>query len=122
MPITYTFDKRARLIHVMATQCLTFADYLALRRSVESDEAIPTGSAVIFDMRGVTEVAVSGPQIFALAQARDSVERRASRIAVIVKDPVAFGLTRMYDLARGTGPPLRVFTEIDTALHWILEP
>ncbi len=122
MPITYTFDKRARLIYVMATQCLTLPDYLALRRSVESDEAIPTGSAVIFDMRGVTEVAVSGPQIFALAQARDSVERRASRIAVIVKDPVAFGLTRMYDLARGTGPPLRVFTEIDTALHWILEP
>jgi hypothetical protein len=122
MPITYTFDKRAGLIHVTATQCLTLADYLALRRSVESDESIPTRSAVIFDMRGVTEVAVSGPQIFALAQTKDAVERRASRIAVVVKDPVAFGLTRMYDMARGTGPPLRVFAEINTALHWILQP
>ena len=122
MPITYTFDDRARLIHVTATERLTLADYLAMRRSVETNERIPTGSAVIFDMREVTEVAVTGPQIFALAQTKDAVERRASRIAVVVKDPVAFGLTRMYDLARGNGPPLRVFAEIDSALHWILQP
>jgi hypothetical protein len=122
MPITYTFDERARLIHVTATQRLALADYLALRRSVEDDRTIPTGSAVIFDMREVTEFAVTGPEILALAQAKESVERRASRIAVVVKDPFAFGLTRMYDLARGTGPPLRVFAEIDTALHWILQP
>jgi hypothetical protein len=121
MPISYAFDERARLIHVTASQCLTLADYLDLRRSVESDERIPTGSAVIFDMREVTSVAATGPEIFALGQAKDSVERRASRIAVVVKDPTAFGLTRIYDFARGAGPPLRVFAEIDSALHWILE-
>jgi hypothetical protein len=121
MPISYTFDARASFIHVTATQELTMADYLGLRRAIEADAAIPSGSAVLVDLRGVTRFDLTGSDILALAGRKDSVERRARRIAVLVKDPLSFGLTRMYDLARGDGPPLRVFREIEGALHWALE-
>jgi hypothetical protein len=121
MPISYTFDPRATFIYVTATQELTLADYLGLRRAIEADERIPSGSAVLFDLRAVTRFNLTGAEILALAHRKDSVERRARRIAVLVQDPVSFGLTRMYDLARGEGPPLQVFRELDGALHWVLE-
>lgn len=109
------------LIRATAGPELTFAEYLALRRSVEGDPRIPSGASVLFDLRNVTHLSITGAQVLAIAQGKESVERRARRIAVVVRDPVAFGLTRMYDLARPAGPPLRVFREIETALEWVLE-
>jgi hypothetical protein len=118
---SYTYDERARLIRATAGPELTFAEYLALRRSVEADPRIPTGAAVLFDLRNVSHLSITGAQVISIAQGKESVERRARRIAVVVKDPVGFGLTRVYDLARGYGPPLQVFREIETALEWVLE-
>ena len=75
---------------------------------------------MLFDLRNVSQLSITGAQVLAIAQGKESVEHRARRIAVVVKDPLAFGLTRMYDLARGDGPPLRVFRELETALEWVL--
>jgi hypothetical protein len=118
---SYTYDERARLIRASAGPELTFVEYLALRQSVEKDPRIPSGAAVLFDLRNVTHLSITGAQIVAVAQGKESVERRARRIAVVVKDPVAFGLTRMFGLARGGGPPLQIFREIETAMEWVLE-
>jgi hypothetical protein len=120
MPISYTFDERATLIHVTASQVLTMSDYLELRRAIEADTRIPSGSAVLFDLRNVTKLALTGAEVLTLAQAKNSAETRARQIAVVVKDAVSFGLTRMYELSRGEGPPLRVFREPETALHWLI--
>ena len=41
MAASYTYDERATLIRATAGPELTFAEYLALRQSVEGDPRIP---------------------------------------------------------------------------------
>ena len=95
---------------------------MAVQRTVEEDRAIPTGSAVLFDVRGVTRFALSGPDVAAFAHARDSVDRRAGRIAVVVANPAGYSLARMYESARADAhTPFKVFGAIEPAMTWLVE-
>lgn len=122
MPATYTFDAATGAILVMATGEFSTADYLALQRAVEGDPAIPSGSAVLFDLRSVTTFAFSGHDIVGFARASDSVDRRAGRIAVVVSGPEGYSLARMYESARGNvRQRFKVFGAIEPAMMWLVE-
>jgi hypothetical protein len=119
---SYTFDAATGVIMVAASGEFSTADYVAIQRAVEADPAIPTGSAVLFDVRGVTSFAIPGHDIVSLASAADSVDRRAGRIAVVVEGPLGYSLARMYESARGESrPPLKVFGAIEPAMAWLVE-
>lgn len=121
MAASYTFDAATGVILVTASGEFTAADYSATQRAVEADPAIPTGSAVLFDMRGVTKFAISGHEVIAFAHDANSVDRRASRIAVVVEGPEGYSLARMYESARGGArPPLKVFGAIEPAMTWLV--
>ena len=121
MPASYTFDAATGVILVAAIGEFTTADYVSVQRAVEADPAIPTGSAVLFDMRGVTSFVIPHHDIVSLAHARDSVDRRASRIAVVVEGPAGYSLARMYEAARGgTRPPMKIFGAIEPAMAWLV--
>ena len=122
MPATCTFDAATGVIIVTATGEFSSADYVAVQRAVEADPAIPTGSAVLFDVRAVTTFAISGHDVASFAHAPHSVDRRAGRIAVVVADPAGYSLARRYESARGdVNPPLKVFGAIEPAMTWLVE-
>jgi hypothetical protein len=123
VPATFTFDAATGVIIITATGEFTAADYVALQRGVEADPAIPTGAAVLFDLRSVTTFALTGHDVVGFAHARNSVDRRAGRIAVVVATPSGYSLARMYESARGGArPPLKVFGAIEPAMTWLVEP
>jgi hypothetical protein len=122
VPATYTFDAATGVILVNATGVFSTADYVALQRAVETDPAIPTGSAVLFDVRSVTSFALSSHEVASFARAPNSVDRRAARIAVVVAGPAGYSLARMYQSARGeVRPPFKVFGTIESAMTWLVE-
>ena len=122
MPAVYTYDAATGVILVSATGVFSTSDYVALQRAVESDPAIPTGSAVLFDVRSVTSFNLSGHDVVGFAHASKSVDRRASRIAVVVAGPAGYSLARMYESARGNvRPPFKVFGAIEAAMTWLVE-
>ena len=122
MAASYAFDAAAGVILVTATGEFTTADYVSIQRAVEADPAIPTGSAVLFDMRGITRFAITRHDIVSLAHAPDSVDRRAGRIAVVVEGPEGYSLARMYEAARGgSRPPIKIFGAVEPAMAWLVE-
>jgi hypothetical protein len=122
VPATYTFDAATGVILVIATGEFSTADYLALQRAVEGDPTVPTGAAVLFDLRSVTTFAFSGHEIVGFARATDSVDRRAGRIAVVVSGPEGYSLARMYESARAPERQLfKIFGAIEPAMTWLVE-
>lgn len=122
MPVIYTFDAATGVILVTVTGEFSTADYVALQRAVEQDPVIPTGSAVLFDVRSVTSFAFSGHDVVSFARASNSVDRRAGRTAVVVAGPAGYSLARLYESARDNArPPFRVFGAIEPAMTWLVE-
>lgn len=71
----------------------------------------------LLDMRGVTGFEVSSEAVRALTQL-DLFDPSARRAFVVASD-LAFGLARMYSLARGPHEQLRVFRSVEEARAWL---
>lgn len=121
--VSYTFDAATGVILITAAGEFTRDDFVAVQCAVEEDQTIPTGSAVLFDVRDVTRFAIPGHDIVAFALAKNAVDRRARRIAVVVEGPVGYSLAKMYGSARGNvNPPFRVFGAVEPAMAWLVAP
>lgn len=123
MPVSYAFDAATGVILITASGAFSAADYVAVQRAVEEDESIPTGSAVLFDVRAVTTFAIQSHDIVSFALSQQAVDRRARRIAVVVEGPMGYSLARTYGAARGNvNPPFRVFGAVEPAMAWLVAP
>ena len=79
----------------------------------------------IVDLGGVTKFKLSTEGIKKLVQvaARSDVPGKRTRLAIIVNQPVAYGMARMYEVYRSLQTnvvkEIRVFMKYDDAQEWI---
>ena len=122
MPLTYSIDRRHRLVLTTASGVFTAADALNHQRHLRADPDFDETFDQLADFTSVTEVRLTGEEIRLLAER--SVFSKTSRRAVVAKDALIFGLARMfasYRDAAGGGEQIRIYPDRQAALNWLLE-
>lgn len=123
MPLSYEIDEQQNLLTVTADERLTYDDVIAHQRELMTEPRLKPGMRCLVDLTGIKTFAMTGRDIFRLAQAREEFPYLATnaRTAVVVKSTAVFAMARMYALSRRKFiEPMAVFYDIDEARHWIL--
>ncbi|NNL65915.1 MAG: hypothetical protein HKP30_06720 [Myxococcales bacterium] len=123
MPIHFSIDEAAACVHAQVTGPLQEADPIHFIETLLDHPAYRPGLSVRVDcdalsVRDFTSVAVGR-----LAAFTRKVQGRfkLSRVAVVARQPVVFGLVRMYEMLREPPHEFRVFREHAEADAWLEE-
>lgn len=128
MPARHEIDDNARLIVTTWSGVATDEELInaLLKYQEEIRSRSPYGAYdEILDLSQTAEFELSAGAIRKLAviAARTDVLGAGSRLAIIVRKPLAYGLGRMYETYRSllpeTSKEVRVFRDHDKALEWI---
>jgi hypothetical protein len=124
MPVSYEIDRAQRLVIATLHGRLVDADIFEYQREVWS---LPenVGYHELVDMSEITDVAlVSAAGITDLAKLATSMDpAERSKLAIIAKTDLHFGLSRMYQFHRELSPQstrtVRVFRQREEAVAWL---
>jgi hypothetical protein len=123
MPLSYNIDEQQNLLTVTADDRLTYDDVIAHQRQLLAEARIKPGMRCLVDLTGIQTFAMTGRDMFRLAQMRGEFPYLATnaRTAVVVKNAAMFAMARMYALSRRKYiEPMAIFYDIDEARHWVL--
>lgn len=125
MPLTYEIDHDRRTVFARATGVLTPQEFFSYEEELLTMPGI-MGFHECVDMSGATEiVGATAANIQALASlaVRSDDPARPSRLAIIARDDLHFGLARMYESYRSLLPghsrQVGIFRTRDEALRWL---
>jgi len=121
MPISYVIDHQQRLVRTEVTGSVAVQEIVDHLISQRRDKTVAHRELV--DIRGVTAPYLSSSQIWQAAQAvlAITLEERAGPRAVLVTNDAVYGMARMFATLVEDTFPIRVFRDLETAEHWLLE-
>jgi hypothetical protein len=125
VPLDYRIDHKQRLVHVTAHGVITADALFAYQKAAWSDPAIAEYDELA-DMSGVEDVEAPSPSnVSALAgfSARMDASAKPTKLAIVARDDLLFGLGRMYQAYRemkpGSNKEVAVFRSMPEALAWL---
>ncbi len=121
MPITYDIDVERRLVRVVASGKPTAAEWLAAVDAALADPRFLPGFDCLYD-RSRVGLVPDGLTLRRLAKdCAPALERfHGGRLAVVVSQPVVYGMMRMASVfAEALGLALDVFWTETAALAWL---
>jgi hypothetical protein len=120
MPGFYKIDKELRLVLTSAFGVLTRDEILTSRQQLLEDPDFDPSYSQVQDYSGVTKIELTADDVRSLAQA--SVFSSQARRALVVKDDLQFGLSRMFGTHRESAGEMgiRVFRNLHEAVDWVL--
>ena len=122
MPLGYQVEQSGQFLRITATGVLAFAEIVAVRDQLLVDPSVRGVTHVLVDLLAVDQFAMDPSALRALATAHTALpfSKPGSRLAFVVASPLAYGLARMYELARWNAPDaIDVFKTMDAALDWL---
>jgi hypothetical protein len=121
MPISYTIDAQRKVVCVKWSGTVTSAEFAEHYRGLLTDEVADACRRCVADLRGCA-IEVTGAQVQAAIQSvvRPLLGSRPWRSAIIVTDPVAFGLSRQYAAYSQGFTRCQIFSDEREALAWLL--
>ncbi|HEY6308039.1 MAG TPA: hypothetical protein VI488_16430 [Candidatus Angelobacter sp.] len=119
MPASYVIDKQKRLVVTCAWGACTADDALEFRRQILSDSNFDPTFAQLADFTAVTTIDITPGEVRMLAWVNPFSPD--SRRAIVVTNPLAFGLARIFETLRSLRGDrhIRVFRDRQEALAWI---
>jgi len=126
MAYSITVDKERRRIATVWGGVVTDETLLEYQKSVWTDPTV-RGFDELIDFRGVADIQVSSNGLRAVAGVAAAMDDQGakSRFAIVVGNPLSFGLARMYEAFRGLDEratrDVVVFEELEPALSWLDE-
>ena len=119
-PAFYKIDKKRRMVLSTGAGVLTRKDLDEHQERLAKDQDFDPGFSQLMDFLQVTKIEVTPSDV--RVSAERSVFSPSSRRAILVKDDLAFGLARMFQIHRELKGEqgIRVFRELDAALDWLL--
>ncbi len=125
MPLTYRIDPERRLVIARGSGIMKDQDFFNYQREVWSRPEV-AGFDELVDMTNVAQILLPS-----IERVRDLAELGAdmakgwpvSRLAIVAPGDLAFGLARLFDIARQSttpgGKPVEVFRAMPDALAWL---
>ena len=125
MPIEYQIDHDRRRVMAKARGLLTDEEVFGYQREVWARPDV-AGYDELIDMSAVESIFPSSPdriKHLATVSAAMDVKYRASRLAIVASDDLAFGLGRMYEAYRSLNAmstkKVEVLRSMESALKWL---
>jgi len=123
MPLSYDIDDQSNLLTVTANDPLSYEDVITHQQELLSEPRLKPGRRCLVDLIAVKKVAMTGRDMFRLAQDRGKFPYLETnmRTAIVVNSTAMFAMARMYALSRRKFiEPMAIFYDIDEARHWVL--
>ena len=117
MPFAFHVDENTGVIHVQAIGEVNDAELIELSDRLGHDAAFVAGYPILCDGSTLTAVLISSSLIASLGRTARS---RANLVAIVAPSPVAFGLSRMYQiLSDPEDTRMHVFPRAEEAMAWL---
>src|SRR5262245_32332938 len=123
MPLSYEIDEQQNLLMVRADEALSYDDVISHQRELLTEPRMKPGMRCLVDLTGIKKFAMTGRDMFRLAQARGEFPYLAgnARTAVVVKSAAMFAMARMYALSRRKFiEPMAIFYDLEEGRSWVL--
>jgi hypothetical protein len=113
MPFSMQADETLGLLAVVATGLITGTDLLQLHAELAAETGRREKCLIDFSSADVSQL--SGPLVRDLA----GLPPRFSRLALVAKPGLAYGLARMYQASADSHRAVGVFMNSETAMTWL---
>ena len=126
MSIDLRHDSEKGFLIITVTGELSHEEYKAVMNEITQSEQYPADINALWDVREQDFKKVTSTTVKNIIDiSRQYPERGSSQVAFVVKDNLAFGMLRMYEMASGaetldTSQNLRVFRDYTEAEKWLL--
>lgn len=122
VPVTYTVNEARGLVITTIREGFTYSDIVATFAALRSDPQIRPefNRLAVYE---ATHVPFTSAEVRSMVEAAAHVPHTAStRVAVVVRCDVMYGMMRMYELyGDGLGIQVRVFRDRAEADEWLAE-
>ncbi len=126
MPVVYEIDGTRKRVTITARGVVAMADFMENRLQLRVDPRRTLDMDVLVDLASASTFHVTTPEIWAAAWESEPAAATApgTRVAIVAPAPEAFGLSRIYEQARGGNGPevVRVFRTGEEAEAWLCGP
>jgi hypothetical protein len=123
MPAMVTLDQERGIRITSAVGPMRWADFMEIYRMIAGDPSLSTVKKTLVDLRHVTLEGVTRADVQAAVNLPKLPREVDTRLAIVTKSPVVYGISRMYammQVIRQTGE-VEVFTKLDEAMAWLSE-
>ena len=123
MPLSYEIDEEQNLLTIIADDRLNYDDVIEHQKELLTEKRLKPGLRCLVDLTGIKIFAMSGRDMFRLAQVRGEFPYLATnaRTAIVVKNGAMFAMARMYALSRRKYiEPMAIFYDLNEARQWLL--
>jgi hypothetical protein len=122
MPISYTIDHERQIIVEAWTGDVSAADLATYWQYYLADATVMAIRRTLVDLRGCT-ITFSGEELADLIEriVTPILDERAWRTAILVEQPVQYGVSRQYHVFAERYSHDAIFHSYDEALCWLLQ-
>ena len=123
MPAMVTLDQERGIRITSAVGPMRWADFMEIYRMIAGDPSLSTVKKTLVDLRHATLEGVTRADVKAAVNLPKLPREQDTRLAIVAKSPVVYGISRMYammQVIRQTGE-VEVFTKLDEAMAWLAE-
>lgn len=123
MPAMVTLDQERGIRITSAVGPMRWADFMEIYRMIAGDPSLSTVKKTLVDLRHATLEGVTRADVHAAVNLPKLPREVDTRLAIVTKSPVVYGISRMYammQVIRQTGE-VEVFTKLDEAMAWLAE-
>ena len=123
MPAMVTLDQERGIRITSAVGPMRWADFMEIYRMIAGDPSLSTVKKTLVDLRHATLEGVTRADVQAAVNLPKLPREEDTRLAIVTKSPVVYGISRMYammQVIRQTGD-VEVFTKLDEAMAWLAE-
>lgn len=121
MGMSYRIDTDNRVVHVRGEGSVFDVDMIGCIRRLRADADLEAAMPTLCDMRGIqSKVTRAGFYDLVGILDRTAGDHAPAKAAILVDDPLSFGMGRMLSaLAENVSPECRVFEDEDAAHVWL---
>jgi hypothetical protein len=99
MPVTYSIDPHARLIHTTCTGNLTLEEVISHFQELKRDPNCPSRLDVLLDLSEVTSLPETGQLGIVAVELRQTFEKvRFDVCAIVARTDALFGMLRIFEV------------------------
>ena len=123
MPAMVTLDRERGIRITSAVGPMRWADFMEIYRMVVSDPSLAEVKRTLVDLRHASLAGLTRADVQAAVHLPKLPREVDTRLAIVTKSPVVYGISRMYammQVVRQTGE-VEVFTTFDEAVAWLVQ-
>jgi hypothetical protein len=118
-----TLDRERGIRITTAIGPMRWAEFLEIYRMIAADPSLATVTRTLVDLEHASLQGITRADVKAAVDVPDLPRSADTRLAIVTKSPVVYGMSRMYAMmqdSRGVGA-VQVFKTVDEVMTWLVQ-